>query len=627
MLWLVPTLVLSLVGAYLLRFDGVLLPEFQRQLLMTLPWVVGVKTATFLLGRITLSCHAFVSLSDGVRLLKATLAATAMIATITAIDTLLTPGSTIPRGVILIDSCLTALLVGGLLSLRRICRERREAPRDKSDAVPVLIAGGTTSVELMLRSLRLANREGYRPTGLLTDRDRLLHREISGVPVVGGLDEAAEIALRTGTKMVLLGSGDLPGARVRAIMAACEAVGVAVRVLPDVAKIVSGQVDFRPREVAIEDLLGRETVAIDQSGLLQWIAGRRLLVTGSCGSIGSELVRQLLAFDPAHITLVDRSENGQFHLGLELRDAIARGQAEIAIADVTDKARMESLMQAARPELVFHAAAYKHVPLMEQHPGEGVKNIVGATRLLADLADQYGVQTFVMISTDKAVNPTSVMGCCKRVAELYVQSLAERSRCRFVTVRFGNVLGSAGSVIPVFREQIARGGPLTVTDQRMTRFFMTIPEASQLVIQASALGQGGEIFVLDMGEPVRIMDLAEDMIRLSGLRLGHDIEIQISGLRPGEKLYEELYAEDETHSETIHPKILMANSVRVSRQTVARQIASLLAVGGADPTTIRCELKRIVPSFAFQDDSQVAEPSPTPAAARAFSPSNRRLAA
>lgn len=490
--------------------------------------------------------------------------------------------------------------------------------------IPVLIAGGPTNSELILRSIRSSGGHQYRAAGLLTEDNSMLNREIAGVPILGSLDDVASVAARTGAKMLLLSSGDISGVQIRSTMAACEQVGVDVRVVPDVSKIVAGQIDFRPREVAIEDLLGRETVAIDQTGLRQWIAGRHIMVTGSCGSIGSEIVRQLLAFEPQRLTLVDRSENGQFHLGRELATAVERGQAEIVIADVTDRGRMHALLRGATPDVIFHAAAYKHVPLMEEHPGEGVKNIVGATRILADLARSCGVETFVMISTDKAVNPTSVMGCCKRIAELYVQSLADCSDCRFVTVRFGNVLGSAGSVIPVFREQIAQGGPVTVTDQRMTRYFMTIPEASQLVIQAGAMGRGGEIFVLDMGIPVRIVDLAEEMIRLSGLRLGHDIDIEISGLRPGEKLYEELYAEDESRSATIHPKILKADSVRISRQLVARQIVELLAIAEAHPDAIRSQLKQVVPSFA---PSEPAIPSTLPAPAAGRRSRTRRSAA
>ncbi|MEX1027257.1 MAG: UDP-N-acetylglucosamine 4,6-dehydratase family protein, partial [Candidatus Paceibacterota bacterium] len=334
--------------------------------------------------------------------------------------------------------------------------------------------------------------------------------------------------------------------------------------------------------------------------------GQTILVTGSCGSIGSEIARQLLKYNPGRLVLLDRSETGQFFLGRELNEAIEQGQIEIVIADTTDVPRLKRIFLQYRPQTIFHAAAYKHVPLMEEHPGEAVKNIVGSTRNLADLAVRFGVESFVMVSTDKAVNPTNVMGCCKRVAELYVQSLSDRGNasttpssvpCRFVTVRFGNVLGSAGSVIPVFREQISRGGPLTLTHPEMTRFFMTIPEASQLVIQAGRQGQGGEIFVLDMGQPVKIMDLARDMIKLSGLEPDEDVEIEIMGLRPGEKLYEELYADDETRLATKHPKILVAESLAMERRLIVERVDQLMQRAELGSDMVRQELKQIVPGY------------------------------
>ncbi len=289
-----------------------------------------------------------------------------------------------------------------------------------------------------------------------------------------------------------------------------------------------------------------------------------ILVTGSAGSIGSEICRQLLQFSPQRLVLLDRAETAQFFLERELRPLAGKKQIEVCIADVLDEARMRRVLMQHRPHVIFHAAAYKHVPLMECHPQEAVRNIVSATRRLADLAMDYHSDSLVMISTDKAVNPTSVMGACKRVAELYVQSLADRSSTRFVTVRFGNVLDSAGSVVQLFRQQIAAGGPVTVTDPEMRRYFMTIPEASRLVIQAGAIGQSGQILVLDMGEPVRIVDLAADMIRLSGLRVGEDVAIEFVGLRPGEKLYEELHIPGERLLPTSHPKIIVAERRRTN---------------------------------------------------------------
>jgi FlaA1/EpsC-like NDP-sugar epimerase len=304
-----------------------------------------------------------------------------------------------------------------------------------------------------------------------------------------------------------------------------------------------------------------------------------------------------LQFQPQRLVAVDRSENGQFFLERELQQLAPQLDLDVLMADIGDGARMEQILQRYRPEIIFHAAAYKHVPLMESNVGEAVKNISLATRRLADLAEKHHVASFVMISTDKAVNPTSVMGTCKRVAELYVQALSHHARCRFVTVRFGNVLDSAGSVVPVFREQIARGGPVTVTHPQMTRYFMTIPEASQLVIEAGTMGQGGEIFVLDMGEPIRIVDLATDMIHLSGLRAGVDIEIEYVGVRPGEKLFEELHVDGERHLKTRNPKIRVAESPPISLTQMMDSIRVLESVSGAADETVLAELVRIVPQY------------------------------
>ena len=323
--------------------------------------------------------------------------------------------------------------------------------------------------------------------------------------------------------------GGLPGVQVRRLVEQATQAGVEVNVLPTYDQLLRQDVSVAPRPVAIDDLLRRDPVDLDFDGASQWLGGQVVMVTGSSGSIGSEVCRQLLRLKPSKLVAVDRSETGQFFLDRELRQLMPTANIEIVLADLTDAPRLRETFRQHQPDVVFHAAAYKHVPLMEQHPGEAVKNIVLATRNIADIAEETGASAFVMVSTDKAVNPTSVMGACKRIAERYVQAKADTSDCRFSTVRFGNVLGSSGSVAPIFSDQIANGGPVTVTHPEMTRYFMMIPEAAQLVIQAGVLGRGGEVFVLDMGDPVRIADLARDMIRLSGLKEGDDIEIAFTG--------------------------------------------------------------------------------------------------
>jgi FlaA1/EpsC-like NDP-sugar epimerase len=336
-------------------------------------------------------------------------------------------------------------------------------------------------------------------------------------------------------------------------------------------------------------------VELDLDRIRVWLEGKTLLVTGSAGSIGSEICRQLLKLSPARLVLVDRAETNQFFVERELRRIASDVAIEASIADITDYQRMDAVLGEFQPDIIFHAAAYKHVPLMEAHPGEAVKNIALATRNLVELADRHEASGFVMISTDKAVNPTSVMGSCKRLAEQYVQAKSTVSKCRYVTVRFGNVLDSAGSVVPIFREQIARGGPVTVTHPDIERYFMLIPEAAQLVIQAGAMGQGGEIFVLDMGEPVRILDLAHDMIRLSGLRVDEDIEVDFVGLRPGEKLFEELYGGGEHHDRTAHAKIMVAKGEQRKLLEVIHDLNRLEQIADHSNDAVLETLREIVP--------------------------------
>lgn len=601
--------------AFLLRFDGQLDAHQQAALANLLPLVIIVKLAVFARAKVGRVWHSFASLHDAARLLKATIAATAGVA---AADLFVSPQSLLPRGVIVIDGCLTMLLISGFLALRRLHREHQERHHKAlpSDARSVLIVGSAQSCETFLRAIHSRPATKHFPVGLVTDLPQMLHREIAGVPIVGIVetDNTASAAMRVGAETVMVISGDLPGHQVRRIMADCKEAEIPFQVIPEVSRIVDGHVNFQPREVAIEDLLGREPVKLQEDELHAWLDGQTILVTGSCGSIGSEIARQLLKYRPAKLVLMDRSETGQFFLERELIADGHGNRVKVVLADATDEKRVRQIFQEHNPAIVFHAAAYKHVPLMEANPQEAVKNIVQATRILADAAHRHDCESFVMISTDKAVNPTNVMGCCKRVAELYVQATSRHSDTRFVTVRFGNVLGSNGSVIPIFREQIAAGGPLTVTHPDMTRYFMTIPEASQLVIEAGRMGDGGEIFVLDMGQPVKIIELARDMIKLSGLSEGEDIEVELTGLRPGEKMYEELYTDDEQRQATTHPKILVAESVTINRVEISHQITRLISVSLLNENLIREELKKIVPLYTPQSAAPSVSISPARAA-------------
>ncbi len=557
---------------YWIRFDGGLSGTDIRRAGITLGVAVAAKSVTFLAFRIYQSWNRYVSLHDLVTLVKATTLSSLIVV---VVDYLFLASFSVPRSIFLMDWGITVIVIGCLRCAIRLVEEHGHVVRGTQGQLKVFIVGANDAGEALLRAIRRNSKLSYNVIGFISEDGTRLHGRISGVPIVGDLSDTCQLAGQFGVTEILITAGELSGQQVRELISTVQDCGVSVRVLPSYEQLLSGSVDLRPREVSIEDLLRRDPVKLDVAGLHKWVDGQVLLVTGSAGSIGSEICRQLLQFSPKKLVLVDQSETGQFFLERELRSVAPDHDIAICIGDVCDATRMNRLFAEHQPDIVFHAAAYKHVPLMEANPSEAVKNIVIASCLMADLSEQHGVSSFVMVSTDKAVNPTSVMGACKRVAEMYVQTLASKSRCRFETVRFGNVLDSAGSVIPIFREQIANGGPVTVTHPDMTRFFMTIPEASQLVIQAGAMGKGGEIFVLQMGEPVRIADLAEDMIRLSGLRVDLDVEVKFTGVRPGEKLYEELHGDGEKHLSTSHPKIMVAGSAPRNLQELRFSIETL----------------------------------------------------
>jgi len=580
------------VLAFLLRFDGRLAPPFSHTLFATLGWVLSIKAAAIVHGRLHQELSRYVTFHDMLTVARAVTLSTIGIA---LVDGLLLTQLMIPRSVLLLDWGTTLLLLGGARTLPRLLRDRPWQWLRKPQGTPALIVGANDAGAALLRTIRHSPELNYDPIGFVDDAPHSRGRRIAGIPVLGTYDELATLAAEHNVGEVLLTADSLPGKQVRAMVELAGAHDFRVKVLPSYEQLLHDRVDVSPRSVAIADLLRRPSVELDTESIQDWITGRTVLVTGSSGSIGSEICRQILAQSPAELIVVDRSETGQFFLERELRRLAPEVEIAVCLADLTDRERMRGVFDKHRPDIVFHAAAYKHVPLMEAHAGEAVKNISLATRNLVDLAEEFEAEGFVMISTDKAVNPTSVMGSCKRLAEQYVQAKAATSSCRLVTVRFGNVLDSAGSVVPIFREQIAHGGPITVTDPEMIRYFMLIPEAAQLVIQAGAMGQGGEIFVLDMGEPVRIMNLAQDMIRLSGLRVGEDIEIEVTGLRPGEKLYEELYSDQEEHHPTAHSKIMVAASQSRPLLAVIHDLNALAEVVDQPNDEVRAALREVIP--------------------------------
>lgn len=609
----------AFVLAFLLRFDWDVPWDFLRRCFVLLPYVVGLKY--FVLTRFDVPRFAwrYVGLRESVRILQALSIASAVLLALRLVALPLSqsiPAAQhvwIPIGTIVIDWMLSFGLIVGLRVGRRMLSERDGRRRDVTTApnrVPTLMIGAGQAGLLVAREIEARRDLGMSAVGFVDDDPLKRGTMVHGVPVLGATDDLARIVSETGAKQALVTIASAHGREMRRLVRLCEQAGLPVKTIPPMSEIVGGKVNLtRVRNVAIEDLLRREPIRLDEDAIARAASGKTVLVTGAGGSIGSELCRQLCRFEPASIVLVERSENALFEIHRELRDAFPNVHVVPAIGDITDEARMRAVFSRYAPSFVLHAAAHKHVPMMEWNPGEAVKNNVFGTKCVADIALEAKVETFVLISTDKAVNPSSVMGTTKRVAELYLQTLSERGSTRFVAVRFGNVLGSAGSVIPIFREQIQRGGPVTVTHPDMRRFFMTIPEASQLVLQAATMGKGGEIFILDMGEPVRIVDLAEDLIRLSGLRPGEDVEIQFSGVRPGEKLYEELSVADESADKTYHPKIFVGRIAGARSDELHAALARLEpATQELDAERMRELLRPIVPEMVTPEPTMQPPP-------------------
>ncbi len=510
--------------------------------------------------------------------------------------------STFPRSIFVLDWAFSILIIGGLRLGIRTIREvsiQNAMPQADGRRRRLLVVGAGDAGEMLMREIVRIYSRRYEPIGFVDDNKGKHGEHIHGVPVLGPIAMVAELAKREEVDEILLAIPSLNGKEVRRIFDLCRATGAKIRTLPGVDSLIDGRVAVNQlTEVNIDDLLGREPVVLDTKALAECLRDRIVMVTGAGGSIGSELCRQICRFAPRKLLLVEQAENSLFNIERALRIEHPETTVVPIIADICDTKRMKGVFEDERPHVVFHAAAHKHVPLMEANPGEAIKNNVFGTRKVADLSDEYGVDKFVMVSTDKAVNPTSIMGVAKRVAEIYVQALSQRSKTQFVTVRFGNVLGSAGSVVPIFREQIRKGGPICVTHPEMKRYFMSIPEACQLVMQAGEMGRGGEILVLDMGEPVKIVDLARDLIRLSGLAPDQDIEIRFTGIRPGEKLFEELATDEEHVDRTKHPKIFVGRFRPHAVDVVERALEQLHKVSdGHDARAIKLAFKALVPEY------------------------------
>ena len=581
--------------AFALRFDFSIGHDYAGRMVRWFPILLVFRFTAFHYAGLFRGLWKYTSTRDLRQIIIATTAST--VAFEAALGILF---RVLPRSVIIIEWGLCIMLVGGTrFAYRALTAERLPLLRKDVKRQRLLIVGAGDAGEMLLREVRRHSTDRFDVVGFLDDSKEKLHADIHGVRVLGRIDSLPVAVVSHDVDEVIIAIPSASGAVMRHIVDLCKTANVRFKTIPGVDQLIDGRVSLNQiRDVAIEDLLGRDPVDLDMEAISAAMKGHVVMVTGAGGSIGSELCRQVVRFAPAALVLVERTENNLFQIHRELLGKQVDGAVLVpCVADVADGARMEELFALHKPTVVIHAAAHKHVPMMEWNPGEAVKNNVGGTRTLADLAHRHEVERFVMVSTDKAVNPTSVMGATKRVAEIYVQSLSQRSKTRFVTVRFGNVLGSAGSVIPIFKEQIAAGGPVTVTHPEMKRYFMTIPEASQLVLQAGTMGHGGEIFILDMGEPVKIADLARDLITLSGFTPGVDIEIQFTGTRPGEKLFEELSVDDEAAERTRHPKIFVGRFRPYEWDRVEKGLARLLGLAGGTAEAVRGGLRELVPEY------------------------------
>ena len=540
--------------AYWMRFNlAYVPPEFIDEAIETLPVVILVVGASYWTFGLYRGVWRFASLDDLVRIAQAVLVGTTLLLFLLfSVNRM----AYVPRSLPVLFIIFQLMLLAGPRLLYRWLKDRR---LDFSGGQRVLIVGAERAGEMLVRDLLRDRHSGYVPVAFVDDKPRRQGGIVHGVPIRGTTEQIPELVETFGIDMILLAAPSATTQEMRRLVGLCEQTGRPFRTVPQVRDLMAGQVAVNQlRPVSIEDLLGRDPVSLDWEGMRLGLAERVVLVSGAGGSIGSELCRQLRRCAPRRLILLDHGEFNLYQIETELLEAPDPPVLDRHLVDVTNAVAVADLFARLRPDVVFHAAAYKHVPLLQDQIQAALHNNVVGTRVIAAAADASGCERFVLISTDKAVNPTNIMGASKRFAELICQDIQTRSRCRFMTVRFGNVLGSAGSVVPRFRQQIERGGPVTVTHPDIERFFMTIPEACQLIMQAAVIGAGGETFVLDMGEPVKIRYLAEQMIRLSGREPGRDIQIEYTGLRPGEKLYEELFYPTEGFADTPHPRIHIA---------------------------------------------------------------------
>lgn len=587
----------SLVLAYLVRFNFSIPQNEIAAFPLVFSLVLGIRALSFFISKTYQGIVKYTSSKDSQRIFVVITIGSALYVLINVICYNFINGKfPIPFSIIIIDYMATAFLMISLrVMFKAIYLELTNPTREKRS---VIIFGAGESGIITKRTLDRDAGTKYKVLGFIDDDAKKQGKKLEGISIYG-IDRLDELLRENDVSNMIISVQNLSAIRKQEIVDICLNYDTKVLTVPPVTNWINGELSFRQiKKVQIEELLEREPIQLDKENIRRQLSGKVILVSGAGGSIGSEIVRQVIRFHPEKIILLDQAESPLYEMEMELHDKYRGQQYEIVMGDIRNHERMENVFRTFHPQIVFHAAAYKHVPMMENNPSESVYTNVLGTKHMADLSVKYKVEKFVMVSTDKAVNPTNVMGASKRIAEMYTQSLNKAAGTKFITTRFGNVLGSNGSVIPRFRQQIEAGGPVTITDPEITRFFMTIPEACQLVLEAGAMGKGGEIFLFDMGESVKIVDLAKKMIKLSGLALDKDIRIVYTGLRPGEKLYEELLADQENSKPTHHKQIMIADVKEYDPAMVSTQIDALIALfSQQDNTLIVKKMKELVPEF------------------------------
>ncbi len=590
--------ILSLIFAFYLRFNFKLPPTEVDRLLHSLYIVVIVRGLSFVIARTYAGMVRHTGSKDIIRILISLLAGSIVFILINFITFQYKQFFLIPLSVIITDFFITAFILTFSRLLVKTIFLEFNSPR--SECANVIIYGTGESALITRATIERNSKVRSRVIGFVDHHDRVTGNKIDGL-VVHHLNDLDDLLNKREVDIFIIAETNLPTTRKKMIIDVCLNHNVELKIIPDASLWINGELTpSQLKNLRIEDLLERPEIKMNKDEIRKRTIGKTVLVTGAAGSIGSEMVRQLTQFKPKLILILDIAESALYDLELQLKEELFFKSFEIIIGDVRNHEKMEIIFSTYKPDYVYHAAAYKHVPLMEGNPGEAVRTNIVGTKIIADLSIKYEVKKFVLVSTDKAVNPTNVMGASKRIAEIYLHAL-NSGNTMFITTRFGNVLGSNGSVIPRFRKQIESGGPVTVTHPEVTRFFMTIPEACQLVLEAGNMGEGDEIFIFEMGESVKIVNLAKKMIKLSGLSLGRDIQINYTGLRPGEKLYEELLTNDENTITTYHPQIMIAKVNDTNPDLVIPEIDRLIRLSYSDKFEIVKQMKQIVPEFISQN--------------------------